>query len=191
MIPHNLFPAGTKWCIAGGYAACPALATDIDVWVYDVKEIARGDIGYRRAELIAYVEQWVASQNINRPIWPERRYRFETQEQTETMMAYDQLVNHIEKVGVLYSPRSAGVKPIHLMVTTAYDPGSLISGFDVSTHAVAIDHDGRLWKHALWTAPHQPPAVIQVNAKTQERYQRICKRFGHPEVIQDFTEVMP
>ncbi len=27
-----------QWCIAGGYAACPALASDIDVWVYNAAD---------------------------------------------------------------------------------------------------------------------------------------------------------
>jgi hypothetical protein len=33
MIPSYLLPEGTPYFVAGGWAACPALATDMDVWV--------------------------------------------------------------------------------------------------------------------------------------------------------------
>jgi hypothetical protein len=185
VIPTGLLPEGTKWCIAGGFAACPALAGDVDVWVYGVKH---DDVVTTQAQLIAHIEQWCAANNVKRPIWPEKRYCFEKQAESREFFAYGQVAVRIEKIGVLYSPRSARVKPIHLMVTDAYTPGEIVRGFDISTHAVAIDSTGRIWKHDTFTAPHQPPAVLTTNEKTAGRYSRICQRFGHQEVV-TFDEI--
>ncbi len=176
MIPNGLLPAGALWCVAGGWAACPALATDMDVWVYGAPTI---DLSLRRAALLAHLEQWAATNNTKRPIWPEKRYRVSPQETSETFLAYEGLDCAIEKVAVITLPRTAQAKPIHLMVTDAPDPGTLLQGFDVSTHAVAIDHTGRIFRHPQWTAPHQTPIEILHNEHTPDRMARIAARFGH------------
>lgn len=179
MIP-GLFPTGMEWCIAGGFAACPALATDIDVWVYG---LLVDDMDRVRAELIAGFEAFCATNNVNRPIWPEKRYLFTPQTEESSFLVYEQESAYIQKVGVVYLPRSSKVKPIHVMVTNAPDPGSLLTGFDVSTHAVAIDKTGRVWTEARWTPPQIVPIELSSNPKTPERMQRIATRFGHEKTL--------
>lgn len=177
-----------KWCVAGGYAACPALASDIDLWVYG---IAPDLLQWERDNIAGLLKLEVDELNRNRPKWAEKRYGFVREEGQETTEIYDQIENLIEKVGVVSSPRvaltpdpvlnptSVKCKPIHIMVTTAPDPGSLISGFDISTHAVAIDYTGRVWTHVLYTGPHEQPAILRIGTNTQQRFDRICDRFGH------------
>lgn len=180
MIPANLLPEGTQWCVAGGYAACPALAGDIDVWVYGVPV---DDIQKRRTELLAYVQDWAKVQNVNRPHWPERRYQVNPQTSATEHVAYEHTVVRIEKVAVVESPSLAYVKPIHIMVTDAYSPGEIMQGFDVSTHAVAIESTGRVWRHINWTAPHKAPEALLNNQYTEARIARIAKRFGHEVAV--------
>jgi hypothetical protein len=190
MIPRPLLDAisGSKWCVAGGYAACPALSADIDLWIYD---IPKDDLLDERDHFTELLKTVTDGLNVNRPLWAEKRYGFVREEGQEQTEIYDQIENLIEKIGVFTTPRvafknngnfssaSVKVKPVHIMVTTAPDPGSLISGFDISTHAVAIDFTGRVWTHAQFTGPHQKPAVIRVGTNTQARLDRVCKRFGH------------
>lgn len=174
---YDLIGSGTQWCIAGGYAACPALATDMDVWIYQVKD----DLETVRRQLIVNIERLTTTLNETRPIWPEKRFLWTSSAETQLAPAYQGINVQILKVGDFIEPHSHRSKPIHLMVTDATSPGEILEGFDISTHAVAIDQSGRIWKHSGWTAPHQPPAVLFVakNGKTPERYDRICRRFGH------------
>lgn len=178
MIPAGLLPPNTPWFIAGGYAACPALANDIDVWVCEPV----ADLEETRVRLLVHLEQFVAARNPGPGfayLSPYKRWRVAAEQGVSTAPLYDQDHIDIRKVAVVLAPDHAKVKPIHVIVTNAPDAGSILSGFDISTHAVAIDHTGRVWRHNLWTAPHQPPAVIRTNPKTQERLDRICQRFGH------------
>lgn len=183
MIPSWLLHgvlADRKWCVAGGYAACPALAVDIDLWIYDIKD---EDLAGRQSAIAAALEDSVGMWNRGRPHWPEKRFRFERENEAMVLPIYDQIENRIEKVGVLTLPSCRKVKPIHVLVTTAPDPGSLISGFDVTTHAVAIDCEGRVWEGHYFTGPHIKPAVTRATPKTQARLDRICKRFGHESYV--------
>jgi hypothetical protein len=185
-----------KWCVAGGYAACPALATDIDLWVYGIDH---RNLENERNILRSLLMHRVDELNEGRPKWAEKRYGYVREEGQETTVVYEQESHLIEKVGVVTCPRVAFVndenlhatdartKPIHIMVTTAADPGSLISGFDISTHAVALDYSGRVWKHNLFTGPHEKPAVLRVNPNTQNRLDRICKRFGHKPFVVEYA----
>jgi hypothetical protein len=167
-----------RWCVAGGYAACPALAKDIDVWVYGLHN---DDLEVARAAILAHLEQTVAGLNTKAPIWPEKRYQLENQVETRQFLAYEGLDCRIEKVGAVTPPERLHLLPVHIMVTSAPDPGSLLTGFDVSTHAVAIDHSGRVFKHTNYTHPGEPPFALLHNVHTPDRMARIAARFGHKE----------
>ena len=172
----------SSWCIAGGYAACPALAKDIDLWVYD-----RHDLAEARQTILDHLKAQLDA--VQR--YYQRPFAFEPEEATEQHQGDERYCNlfiNISKVAVIYG-RSVNreVKPVHIMVTDAPGPGELISAFDVSTHAVAIDHNNRVFKHGTYTHPGQAPALIRCNAKTQGRYEKICDRFGLPQAITDFT----
>lgn len=157
MIPPCLIPKGLRWCVAGGYAACPALARDVDVWVYGIK----GDVlESRRDEIAGHIRT--------------TGYTFLVSDETRQAPTYEHDTVTILKVGTVEE-----VTPIHIMVTDAMTPMMILEGFDVSTHAVAIMPDGIVVTHPRWTAPHLPPREIRINEKTPDRMARIAARFGH------------
>lgn len=161
MIPENLLPKGTKWCIAGGYAACPALACDIDVWVYGVRS-AEDSLQIRRAEILLHIA----------------KAGFRVVTETGDNVAndgYEDKDISILKVGRV--DQKDGL-PIHVMVTDATTPERLLESFDISTHAVAVG-PGFVVKAAGWTPPHVPPVAFGQHATTTERMVRIATRFGH------------
>lgn len=157
----DLIPAGLDWCIAGGYAACPALARDIDVWIYN---IASEDLESQR-DLLA--------QELSRV------YRCAFVPSTETRASSSYLQ---DKISILKVGEVIQRKPIHLIVTDAGRPMDILCGFDVSTHAVATLPNGDVVVHPLYTHPGQPPIALASNEKTPERLARIAARFGHSEV---------
>jgi hypothetical protein len=168
MIPKKLLPGmyQEQWCVAGGYAACPALADDQDVWVYAVPT---EDLDAVRRVLLSHLSEW----RIGRPRGPF----FENEMDTRTVAGY-QHPRNVRKVAKVYIPYPA--KPIHLLVTDAMAPGEIIEGFDISTHAVAIDYTGRVWKASQFTPPHLPPVKLLDTDTTPERMAKITTRFGHP-----------
>lgn len=175
MIPTNLLPkdGDWAWCIAGGWAACPALGEDRDVWVFN---LGKATLEAKRDELGAHVL---------------KRYRHRVTLSTETREApgYEQEETGVTILKVadisLSQPypgdRGAGHSAkIHLMVTDALSPLHILQGFDISTHAIAIDATGTIWKHPKWTSVVEPPVILYESrsGKTPARMQRICQRFG-------------
>lgn len=158
MIPENLLPKGVQWCIAGGYAACPALASDIDVWVLNVPT---HDLQVRRAEILLHL----AKQRFN--------VKTETGDNTPGDGYEDKAIG-ILKVGRVTPPTGLAIQ---VMVTDA-DVARLLESFDVSTHAVAVG-PGFVTTHPQWTPPHVPPVAFSQHATTAERLARIAERFGH------------
>lgn len=71
-IPEGLLPPGveSRAFIAGGYAACPARATDIDVWVTDatfVPILMHFDVSTHQVAIIP--SRYSEPQTINGPEW--------------------------------------------------------------------------------------------------------------------------
>jgi hypothetical protein len=172
MISPSLLPEEFResFCIAGGFAACPVLANDIDVWVYGIDTDQLEDA---RNIILSYLNNGGAND-----------YNHVPEAGDESQVAYEHGMVHIKKVAVLKRgpllKPNRRYKPIHIMVTDAHNPGDIIDGFDIGTHAVAIDHDGRVWKHRHgWDAPHQRPSILRVNVHTQKRLDKITHRFGH------------
>lgn len=164
MIPHNLFPEGTKYCVAGGYAACPALANDIDVWVYGV---AADDLQIARAELLLHIVKQdfhVSTEGGDNIVSEE----YESENQRCSIL----------KVAAVGIGRGNGNMPLHIMVTDAKTPVQILQNFDVSTHAVALTPGGVV-KHPKWTPPHVPPVALLDHKTTPARMERIARRFGH------------
>ena len=130
MIPKNLLPEGSQYFIAGGWAACPALAQDRDVFVQTT-----GDLDNTRAMLLDHL----------------RAHEFDFEEQS----AQD---DHADYAGILSIAKVAKVKiklatDIHLLVTNG-DPSDIIESFDISTCQVAITSSGRILRGSGFTAPH-------------------------------------
>lgn len=173
MIPRNVIPEEFVWCIAGGWAACPALATDLDVFVFAGKL----SIDVAREQLVAHLKDEYGD------------YSFSEQDDNRIQLdQYEHLTVQIRKVGYV---DGYGV-PIHVCVTTAQSVPMLIDGFDISTHAVAITSFGRVIKSENYTPPQERPRIVHMTTTSVERLRKISERFGHPTPldIADPTEVI-
>jgi hypothetical protein len=182
MIPKELLPAAMMGSafIAGGYAACPALASDLDVWVYVARDGDIEDDGERLAQARADILAWLESE-----MWP-----FEAQDNNHrpegATVADGAYPFHSQKVAVVRSPHWS--HPIHIIVTTA-TPAELLEGFDISTHQVAIVF-GNVIKGSGWTPVTVPPVKLPgvFNVSTEARMRKIAARYGHP-LPNDIMEV--
>ena len=184
MIPANLLPEDYResYCVAGGWAACPAMAQDQDVWVYGVETDQLEAVG---TQLLS----WLQGENskvpyYRRPFWVEAQVEARSTEAREEYESKTVEIRKVAKVEVKLSPR-ARRKVIHLLVTDARNPAEILDGFDVSTHAVAIDYSGAIWQHDGYTSPHVAPVALLMNVKTPARTARIARRFGHPAAAEN------
>lgn len=168
MIPKGLLPEGLKYCIAGGWAACPALASDMDVWVF------RGDGSGESLEELR--DRIVGHLFVTKPFkWG---LQAATDDTREGGVEYDAMDFDILKVGTVKVGYPSGDVQIHLMVTTASSPMGLLSNFDISTHAVAIDANGLVIRGKHWTSIIETPYVIRRTDSTPERMKKICTRYS-------------
>jgi len=159
MIPARLLPGDLRYCVAGGWAACPALATDVDVWVYGVEhEEFDGECG-----------------RITRHLSKTYYDDFDPLTEQTKLVTYDHVIP-VRKIGRVYDDVAQATYDI--MVCEANTPYQLLDGFDISTHMVAIDYTGRVIKHDLWTPSKQMPLINRMTSKTGDRMRKICKRFG-------------
>lgn len=170
MVPAGLIPKGYEWCVAGGYAACPALAQDIDVWVWGV---ATDDLETVRARLVQHLFDTYTLSKVQSGTDTRKAPNYSQPTQITILK-----VAEVKDVQFSFGGYTT-TKPIQIMVTDAASPEQILFGFDISTHQIAIMPDGVVWKGANWTAPHVPPVKLLDTAKTEERMQRIAARFGH------------
>lgn len=164
MLPKRLLPPDMmdSAFIAGGYAACPALARDIDLWVTVPQgESLRG----ARNEILAWLEI---------EMWP---YEAEADNLIRNLgKANDGYTACLTgKVAIVRSPHMT--HPIHIMVTSV-SPADLLETFDVSTHQVAIVF-GNVIKGTGWTPVTEPPRMLKMTPTTPERMEKIAARYGH------------
>lgn len=142
---------GTDWCIAGGYAACPALAGDCDVWIYGID---KDDLDTARQSLLVRLADDIEPQDN-----PER-------DDPEAYLG----ACYTLKVGVL------GLR--HILVTSAGGVRELLDGFDISTHQCAITSEGAFVAGDNWTQIWRQPHVLRVGgAHTADRLIKIVDRY--------------
>lgn len=167
MIPQGLLPEGTEWCVAGGWAACPSLGTDQDVWVLVDADGDADTLENTRHELLEHLRSYFATQS----------WRLSEQEEARVgdPKDYDNTVVQILKVAQI----NDGGRVIHLLVADAPSPSYLIRTFDVSTHQIAINSDGRIIKGSEWTPVTMPPVKLRDTKTTDARMLKIAARYGH------------
>jgi hypothetical protein len=159
-IPEGVVPWGLKACIAGGYAADPTLADDIDVWIFAADAI----------EMVA------TRQRVLDFLFNQRGLEFTEEEgfRKEGADAYSRSM----KVARVTHPDYT-TQTIHIMVTTCTSELDLVSGFDISTHAIAVTDEGEVVKSSRWTPTTVEPAVMKMTATTPERLKKISARYAH------------
>lgn len=160
MIPDNLLPAAyNDACIAGGFAACPSLATDMDVWVFVPKS--------------ATLEE--AREAILQHLKAERFYAKEEAEERRERSTDEggyEISGRVLKVAKVLVAMD-----IHILVTD-FELGGLLSSFDISTHQVALVPGGMI-RGGDWTPITEPPVKLKDTPTTDARMEKIAKRYGH------------
>ena len=153
---------GRPWCIAGGWAACPQLANDQDVWIFvhsqsDDDEHVFDFLGAQRANMLTMFPA----------ITPESSL-MGAGAGDDTV--YGDLGIGIIKVGRL------GYR--HVLLTDAQDIPMLLSSFDISTHQCAITSDMVFIAGPQWTSIYVYPHILRdTGEKTRERVQKITQRY--------------
>jgi hypothetical protein len=176
MIPNTLLPEQYRAdaFIAGGFAACPALASDIDVWI----PVSPGTCNAARDEILQYLRE--TQDNFSEQdgdTSPRGRI------QHNVALANSQLLSTFEGYHMVLGLRRVATVnvvgaslPYHLIVVE----GSLddvLSSFDISTHQVALTPKGVV-KGADWTSIFEPPVVITEKYTTPQRLEKIRARYA-------------
>jgi hypothetical protein len=187
VIPKGLLPAELmeRAFIAGGYAACPALATDMDLWV-KVSDVGRTVDESRQETEAMQLGRTLILEHLEREFFP-----YEVQENTVTSNGdtIDGYPVSVMKVAVVNSPHLS--HPIHIMVCGG-SIQELLETFDISTHQIALSFGGVI-KGPRWTPITERPVIIQSatgvsTQKTQERLEKIAARYGHS--IRTFNQAL-
>ena len=164
MIPSNLLPEGSKWCVAGGYAACPALAGDTDIWV-----MVETDLFGAYELLVHHLKQQVDDEWLIIAPRPDAA--------GADFVVHQLYVDEATvKVAQLYTDG----RQFHIMLTYLNSPESIIGRFDISTHQVALTATGRVVTGPEWTPVSVPPVVSRhTGDRTTARLAKIQQRYGH------------
>lgn len=169
-IPDELLPTGdykARAFVAGGYAACPSLATDCDVWV------TVRDVEQARDELLAYLYGVQGP----RPSNMEVEHRLGAPDDYGVRLPVKTL-----KVARIPARIEGRLLDIHLMVTTG-DIDDVLDAFDISTHQCAITRrtelEGRVYRGSRWTPLDVEPQVLRWTPTTPDRLDKIRTRYNH------------
>lgn len=155
MIPRNLIPDGLHYFIAGGWAACPALATDRDVFVQTT-----GDINDCRAMLLDHM----------------RAQGFDVIEQDESRQ-FTTLEGHEDiPVAKVAKIKQKYAQDIHVLVTSG-DVDAVVNTFDISASQIAITESGRIVRGDNYTTPMQPVYKVKDTPTTPARFAKYTERF--------------
>lgn len=168
MFPRTMLPEKYRdfAFIAGGYAACPALAMDIDVWV----PITNAEDGVKipallldaRGEILDYLES---------EFFPYKEEDGKLRGQAGMSGVYPV---GVRKVATIESAHLS--HPVHIMVC-AGSVLEILSGFDISTHQIALTMAGVV-KGDRWTSIYEVPRALKMTPTTPERLVNIAARFG-------------
>jgi hypothetical protein len=175
--------------IAGGYAACPELADDIDIWVLADDEFAglteecdrQEYLGTRRFHLKAHL----SALGTERVSASEHDYAGDHKLVT-TVTGLNNFSGYNKSLRLLD-------KKIQLLVVPHRTPQELVDSFDISTHAIALQRS-RFTFGRGWTRLNQTPNVLRWNqpGKSLERLLKISKRYGltpRPQDVAALTEL--
>lgn len=173
-VPPKYRAAGRLF-VAGGYAAAPEHAADLDLWV-----LVKGE------EEVEGVREWV--QNY----WPLEAESYGIvppgQDEYEEVPAEDEpdpdgegwSKRGVHIIGHIY--QQPGLPTIQLLTFTADSVTSLLGDFDISTHQVAVDViEGVRHVTPTTTSVEELPRVVRWTTpkSTMKRLVRLLVRYGH------------
>ena len=165
---RELIPEGYPWFIAGGYAAVPAMAEDIDVWitVQDEKEALA-------------VKEIIRNRAIERSLdWVREDSRELTVYSQNLTLLTMKVMKVMPDTASFSFPAFGAVRylPVQFIVTTG-DVHQVLKNFDISTHQVAIMPNGHIFTGPEWTNPLQPVEKLRENPNTAPRFARLTERY--------------
>lgn len=169
VLPLGLIPSEYFAFIAGGYAACPQRAVDIDVWV--IAERGEVEATYRRILAFLQDNRW-AIEAAPTPSEDDLLQEESTYELTG--------VSTLKVCRVPYPhPITQQPSSIHIMVADG-DVNAVLNGFDVSTHQIALLWNDREERGVQWTPLDVPPQIITAheNKFTEGRMAKITARYA-------------
>lgn len=145
--------------IAGGYALDPERASDVDLWVLTD---GGSDIATTRLRMLYYLRV----KNI-----PHR----------ESAVVFDDEHYPTAHLVATIDHGFAG-KPVQLLVSEKNNAQELVDGFDISTHALAVDRTGKVTVSKHWTSLSEPARVMRWTTpeETLYRLEKISGRYRLP-----------
>ncbi len=179
MLPLTLLPApyNETAFIAGGYAACPGLAEDIDVWCpVDLTEPS-GGLASNPFEVV-----WNERDRVVKYLRAQFGEAFIEQDGVGTPRDRTKLQTTFEGYNLPIPIRRAGSVtlegcslPYHI-ICVGGDVDEVLSSFDISTHAIALTPKGVV-KDANWTPPMVEPKILLHKYTSAARFEKIRMRY--------------
>lgn len=150
---------GRLWCIAGGWAACPQLASDQDVWVFAGALRHDSPIEDRLSRLARLRLEMLCEFMEITPEGPSiADSKGDHQDFDEdNLQRYGDMNFGVIKVGILGDR--------HILLTDAADIQQLLSHFDISTHQCAIDEDMNFIRGTGWTPITDDPKILRTGGE--------------------------
>lgn len=176
-LPEDMWP---RAIVAGGYAADPDRAADIDLWVIG------GDMEVDAMRIRKH----------NHMSW------FSLAESPYEQFSNEFAVVTKQGVEVKLGSHSTTFLPVQILVSSAKNFGDLLERFDISTHQVGISLEPeiagrhRLVKGSKFTETTVQPRVIAWTRPEQtiRRLEKVTSRYGfqpHPDDMKQLLAAMP
>jgi hypothetical protein len=158
--------ARRRMVIAGGYAANPELAGDIDLWILADHKGEKFDA----QAVVKHLREEVDVVNVRRRAgYPNSNLVAAVPGVSRRWLEY-----HLSERAV-----TVDKKEIHVLVSDFRTPQELVDSFDISTHAIALDRS-RFTFAKFYTSPRVTPHVARFDTpgSTLARLEKICARYG-------------
>jgi len=185
----DLVPEGlhSRLAIAGGYAADPEKAEDIDLWVLEVRPAEFDRIEQEIREHLA------AQDRMGTPVGipartPGNPEMYDEHEGNFRVVAIQAVEDHIHPFGQL-------IRRVQIIITAQPTLRALVNTFDVSTHAIGymlLDSEFEGFSCAEdYTSVHCQPRVLKFDRpeQTLPRIKKIAARYGFEPLADDIAQL--
>lgn len=170
VIDSGLLNHYPDWFVAGGYAADPALANDIDIWIQVEDSYAAASHHVKLHDWLAMAGFQFERQDVQAAPEMIESYRLDGDGEMEFVLVY--------RVAVITAWRSIQFsKPVHLLITTG-TVDEVLNHFDISTHALALLPNGKFVYGKGWTPKTVDPVILRDSASTPARFVKISGRYA-------------
>lgn len=170
VIDSGLLNHYPDWFVAGGYAADPVLANDIDIWI-------QAEDSYAAADNHAKLHEFLAIAGFQfEPMDVGAAPRFVDTGRPHAPGETDFVV--VFAVATITAWRSIQFsKPVHLSITNG-TAAEILAGFDISTHALALLPNGKFAYSDSWTPKTVDPVILRDTPSTPARFVKISSRYA-------------